>query len=92
MLHGFGNTGFLPFHANADSLESNLGERGGKIKIKEIEEEWKDGGKKEKKSEWERGREEGEKEELTFFFFSLPLQWVGKKYRGQDRENREVQA
>lgn len=65
---------------------------GEKIKIKEIEEEWKDGGKKEKKSEWERGREEGEKEELTFFFFSLPLQWVGKKYRGQDRENREVQA
>lgn len=56
---------------------------GEKIKIKEIEEEWKDGGKKEK-SEWERGREEGEKEEGQ--------QWVGKKYRGQDRENREVQA
>lgn len=32
MLHGFGNTGFLPFHANADCLESNLGERGGKNK------------------------------------------------------------
>lgn len=57
---------------------------GEKIKIKEIEEEWKDGGKKEKKSEWERGREEGEKEGGQ--------QWVGKKYRGQDRENREVQA
>lgn len=65
-----------------------MGERGEKIKIKKIEEEWKGGGRKEKKSECERGRDvdrnEGEKEEGQ--------QWVGKKYRGQDRENREVQA